>query len=81
MQWGTFRKQRAAATNLNQASVNGLGDRVGAYAKNKMWFSNVPIRKLFFARFMEGVHRRVGEDIKDKIRWCRFRSYPKWRGT
>lgn len=64
VQWETFRKTRSALTNAHQASVNGLRDVIGAYDKNRCWVSQVPTHSFFFSRFMEGLHRRVGEVVK-----------------
>ena len=60
----TFRKTRSSLTNLWQASLEGLKDRVGAYEKNKTWISSCPTHQFFFVRFMEGIHKRVGEMVK-----------------
>jgi hypothetical protein len=68
VQFGTFRKVRSTITNIIQAGVNGLGDSVGAYQRNKIWVTKAPTQKFWFARFMEGVHKRVGEiRMPDKI--------------
>ena len=64
VQFETFRKLRSAFTNLYQASVEGLKDRVGAYEKNKTWFSLSPTMGFGFTQFMEGIHRRVGDLVK-----------------
>jgi hypothetical protein len=68
VQFGTFRKVRSTITNIIQAGVNGLGDSVGAYQRNKIWVTQVPTQKFWFARFMEGLHKRVREiRMPDKI--------------
>ena len=64
VQWATFRKSRTTLTNMWQASLEGLKDQVGAYGKHKTWISSCPTHQFFFARFMEGIHRRVGETVK-----------------
>ena len=64
VQWETFRKTRSALSNVFQASVKGLQDVVGAYERDRMWISRVPTHSFFFARFMAGLHRRVGEVVK-----------------
>jgi hypothetical protein len=64
VQWATFRKSRSVITNISQAGVNGLGDAVGAYEQKKMWISNVPTHQFWFSRFMSGLHKRVGELVK-----------------
>lgn len=61
VQWDTFRGTRSFITNASQAGVAGLGETVGAYEKNKMWISNVVTHSFWFSRFMEGLHKRVGE--------------------
>lgn len=61
VQWGTFRKTMSAITNVSQAGVGGLGDSVGAYQRNKMWISTSVSHQFWFSRFMEGIHKRVGE--------------------
>jgi len=61
VQWGTFRKTMSAVTNVSQAGVSGLGDSVGAYQRNKMWISTSVSHQFWFSRFMEGIHKRVGE--------------------
>jgi hypothetical protein len=61
VQWDTFRGTRSFLTNATQAGVSGLGETVGAYEKNKMWISNVVTHSFWFSRFMEGLHKRVGE--------------------
>ena len=64
VQFATFRKIRACLTNLWQASIMGLKDRIGAYEKGKLWISECPTHSFWFGRFMEGIHRRVGELVK-----------------
>lgn len=61
VQFDTVRKLRSAVTNLHQASVDGLHDRVGAYERSKMWISSVPTHSFWFTRFMGGNHKRVGQ--------------------
>ena len=61
VQWATFRKSMSAISNLTQASVGGLKESVGAYQRNKMWISSSVSHQFWFSRFMEGVHKRVGE--------------------
>jgi hypothetical protein len=41
-----------------------LGDIIGAYEKNRTWVSSVDTHKFFFHRFMTGIHKRVGEEIR-----------------
>ena len=61
VQWETFRKSMSALTNVSQAGVSGLSDSVGAYQRNKMWITKSITHQFWFNRFMEGVHKRVGE--------------------
>ena len=64
VQFGTFRKARSCITNAHQASAHGMGDVIGAFERNKCWISNVSTHTFFFSRFMEGIHKRVGEVVK-----------------
>lgn len=64
VQWATFRKLRSHITNAHQASSSGLEDVIGAYDRNRSWISKVPTHTFWFTRFMEGLHRRVGEVVK-----------------
>ena len=64
VQFSTFKKARSALTNFSQACVGGLDARIGSYEKNKLWISNVPTHSFFCSRFMEGIHRRVGDTVK-----------------
>ena len=61
VQWETFRKNMSSLTNVSQAGVGGLGNSVGAYQWNKTWISSSVTHQFWFSRFMEGVHKRVGE--------------------
>jgi hypothetical protein len=61
VQWATFRGTRSFITNATQAGVSGLSDSVGGYEKSKMWISGVVTHSFWFTRFMEGLHKRVGE--------------------
>ena len=64
VQWETFRKMRSAITNLHQARVDGMGDVVMSYEKEKLWVSTVQTHTFYFSRFMTGLHKRVGEVVK-----------------
>jgi hypothetical protein len=61
VQWETFRGARSFVTNASQAGVAGLSDVIGAYEKDKMWISGVATHSFWFSRFMNGLHKRVGE--------------------
>jgi hypothetical protein len=61
VQWETFRGTRSFITNATQAGAAGLSQSVGAYEKNRMWISDVVTHSFWFTRFMEGLHKRVGE--------------------
>jgi hypothetical protein len=61
VQWDTFRGARFFVTNATQAGVSGLSDSVGGYEKSKMWIWGVVTHSFWFTRFMEGLHKRVGE--------------------
>lgn len=65
VQFETFRKLRAAVTNVSQAGVSGLMDVIGAYEKNRTWISKVSTHSMWFAtRFMRGLQRRHGQLVK-----------------
>ncbi len=64
VQWATFRKMRSSLTNVGQAGCGGLGDAIGASDKNRTWVTGVDTHKFFFSRFMNGIHRRVGEEVR-----------------
>ena len=61
VQHGVFRKVRSSITNIIQSGVGGLGDSMGAYQRNKIWVTKAATQKFWFSRFMEGLHKRVGE--------------------
>jgi hypothetical protein len=61
VQYGVFRKVRSSITNIIQSGVGGLGDSMGAYQRNKIWVTKAATQKFWFSRFMEGLHKRVGE--------------------
>lgn len=52
----------SAITNASQSGLGGLEDSVGAYQRNKMCISSSIFHQFWFRRFMEGVHKRVGEE-------------------
>lgn len=64
VQWETFRKTRSAITNVHQASPYGLTDSIGSYERSRVWISNVETHSFWFSRFMTGLHKRVGEVVK-----------------
>jgi hypothetical protein len=61
VQWDTFRRSKLAITNISQAAVGGLENSVGAYERSRMWIWGSVTHKFWFARFMSGVHKRVGQ--------------------
>ena len=61
VQWDTFRRQMSAVTNISQAAVGGPGNSVGAYERNRMYISEVVTHKFWFSRFMQGIHKQVGQ--------------------
>jgi hypothetical protein len=68
VQYETFRKVRSTITNIVQVGSGGLEDSIGAYQRNKVWVTNASTQKFWFSRFMEGLHKRVGEiRMPDKI--------------
>jgi hypothetical protein len=61
VQWDTFWGTRSFITNATQAGVAGLSNTVGGYKKSKMWILGVVTHLSRFTRFMEGLHKQVGE--------------------
>jgi hypothetical protein len=61
VQWATFRGTRSFVTNATQAGVSGLSEMVGAYEKHRMWISGSVTHSFWFIRYMDGLHKRVGE--------------------
>ena len=61
VQWSTFRGMRSFVTNATQAGVSGLSEVVGAYERNRVWISGSVTHSFWFSRFMDGLHKRVGE--------------------
>lgn len=64
VQWETFRKMRSAITNFHQASASGLEDVIASYERKNLWISKVPTHSFWFSRFMTGIHKRVGEVVR-----------------
>lgn len=64
VQWETFRGMRSFVTNVSQAGVAGLSDVVAAHGRNSMWISGVVTHSFWFTRFMDGLHKRVGEVVR-----------------
>jgi hypothetical protein len=64
VQWATFRKPRYTLANLGQAGIGGLGDAIGAFNKNQTWATQGDTHKSFFVRFITGIHRRVGKEVR-----------------
>ena len=64
VQWETFRKMMSALTNIGKVGVGGLAEAIGVGGRNKAWMSSGSTHKLHFSRFMTGIHKRVGEDVR-----------------
>ena len=64
VQWATFRGGRSFIPNATQAGVAGLSEVVGGYEKNRVWISKSVTHSFWFSRFMEGLHKRVGEVVR-----------------
>ena len=60
----TYRKAQAALTNVARAGVEGLGERIGAYERTKVWMSSSATHTNWFSRFMTGLKRRTGQVIR-----------------
>jgi len=64
VQWSTFRKMMSALSNIGQVGPGGLSDAIGIGGKGKSWISGGSTHKFHFSRFMTGIHKRVGEDVR-----------------
>ena len=64
VQWETFRKTMSALTNVGQVGAGGLAVAIGAGGKNRTWLSGADTHKFFFHRFMRGIHKQVGEEVR-----------------
>jgi hypothetical protein len=64
LQFGSVRKLRAALSNVYHASVEGQQATVMAKDTRKLVVTKCPTYGEFFERFMKGMHKRMGEDIR-----------------
>ena len=64
VQPGTYQRAQAALTNVSRAGVGGLGDRVGACKRSKVWMSSSATHTHWFGRFMTGLKRQTGEVVR-----------------
>jgi hypothetical protein len=64
LQFGTVRKFRSAFSNVFHASVEGQQATVMAKDTRKMMVTKCPTYGEFFERFMKGMHKRMGEDVR-----------------
>ena len=56
VQFDTFCKTCLACTNCYQADVEGLGDNIGAYERQRLWITGAPTQSFWFSRFVAGAH-------------------------
>jgi hypothetical protein len=65
IQFSTARNLRSVYSNLYHASAcHQTGLTVMAQSKNKVWVTNCPSYSYWFERFMRGVHKRMGEEVR-----------------
>lgn len=61
LQFDTVRKWRSSHSSLWHASVKGLEDSVAVRGVGKLVSSTAPANGPWFERFMEGLHKRMGD--------------------
>ena len=64
VQPNTYRKAQSVITNISRAGVGGLGEKVGAYSRHKVWISNSATHQNWFSNFMVGIKKRTGSIVK-----------------
>ncbi len=68
LQFASVRKFRSAFSNAYQASVEGQQAMVMAKDTRKLAVTKCPTYGEFFERFMRGLHKRMGDIVKqDKV--------------
>lgn len=67
VQFGTIRKVRSTFTNLHNASVNGMGSSTLMGDGRKMHFTDSLTHSLWYDRFIQGCHKRMGDVIKPNL--------------
>jgi hypothetical protein len=70
VQFGTIRKTRSALSNYSATTRAELTESVLVGGKNKgeRWnFSATPMHGLWFNRFKDGCHSRMGDDIRPTV--------------
>ena len=60
----TYRKAQTYITNVSQAGIHGLGDRIGAHEAKKVWISQGATHTPWFSQALLGLKRRTGEIVK-----------------
>jgi len=66
VQFGTIRKTRSALTNYSNTTVAELRESVlvGGLKGTRFHFSGTPMYGLWFDRYKDGCHSRMGDDIR-----------------
>jgi hypothetical protein len=65
IQFSTARNFRSVYSNIYHASAqhqNGMA--VMAHSTHKLWVTNCPSYSYWFERFMRGLHKRMGEEVR-----------------
>jgi hypothetical protein len=64
VQFGTIRKTRSALSNSYATTANDLSEHmlIGSNKGVRMHFSTTPMYSLWFDRFVEGCHTRMGDE-------------------
>jgi hypothetical protein len=68
--FGTVRKFRSIFSNIHHASVQGLQPTIMAKDTRKLVVTNCPTYGEYFERFIQGMHKRMGEIVKQDRALC-----------
>ena len=61
VQFGMGRKMQTFISNYSHASRDGMGCAFMSDNGTSAWFSNLTTNLLWFKRFMQGLHQRMGD--------------------
>ena len=63
VQFNTVRRLRSCITNYERTTLGGTGPTTVAADKHKQRFTDAPTSSLFFERFVQGCHNRMGDVV------------------
>ena len=67
IQFSTARRMRSVYSNFFNASVNAASDAIMAKETHKLFATTSPVYGLWYERFMEGLHERMGDDYRPDL--------------